>query len=110
MTNFLDLPLDVKTHIFSFLTARDDQSSICRTCKDFHGAIFLQIYHTIKLPENLPMDKLSDMLNAENPGVKYIRHVQIVSGRGTKGRPSNHDDVILSLANQLPRDALLSFW
>ncbi len=109
MTEFLDLPLDIKTHIFSFLTARDDQISICRTCKDLHGTIVPKMYQSMTLTENLPMNKLSAMLNAENPGVRYIRHIQMVSGRWTKGRPSNRDDLLVSLANQLPRDNLLSF-
>ena len=114
MSNFLYVPLDIKTYIFDYLLHRADQQAVCRTCKDFHIIMLKQIYQTITLVDDIPMSKLSNLLSMENPGIRYVRHIRVVPSSGERQvwdgrRTKSSDDVLHLLANQLPRNCLLSF-
>lgn len=108
MPELAGLPLDVQNLIFSYIRRRSDVKALYETCKDFYDIVIPRIYRSIRLRESVPISTLCAFLNLENRALVHVRHIEVVDDAETKDRAA-YENVLHLLANQLPRDILLSF-
>lgn len=109
MAAIMDLPFDIKAMIFSYLDTPGDIKSAYKTCKVFYHVVIRLMYHRIDLPDTIDLRKLSRILNPDNVGIKYVRHIRIYCSKNRRiTAPKPHKQVVDMLANHSPRDNLLS--
>ena len=111
MPDLIDLPLDIKTLIVGHLNRYADKKALYSTCKDLYGAVIPTVYNAVDLLEDIPIAKLCSFLNLDNPGLGYVRHIRILpnDAKDKAEDRAQYKNVLSMLANQLPKDILLSF-
>lgn len=108
MHDFISLPVDIKSLIFGYIQKPSELNALYRTCKDFHAILIPRVYRNVTISEEIDIAILCAFLNLENPGLRHIRHICIVPCSITK-ITSEYNMVLHMLANQLPKDILLSY-
>ena len=110
MPDLVDLPPDIKTLIFQHLRNYEDLKSAYSACMDLYGVVLPLVYNKIRLREDISISKLCSLLNLDNPGLRHIRHIELVvkAKRNKAERCGYWVDTYSMLANQSPRDILLS--
>ena len=110
MHTLVSLPLDVKTVIFSYVRRRVDLKALYETCKDSYAIVIPRVYRSVTLSEEICAPTLCAFLNLENQGLQHLRHLNVIAGCSKLvTERARYDTTLHMLANQLPRDMLLSF-
>ena len=111
MHNLINLPTDVQAHIVCYIGCQEDLRNLYQTCKDLYHVAIARVYHSITLNEHCSMWLLTGLLRPENEGLQHIRHLTIKSCSNMDCQcecDGNSDDVLLMLAQLLPKDTILT--
>ena len=78
MASFASLPADVRLYIMDFLPHYKEANSLVKTCRNWHDTAVPRAYHHVHLRELLSLSALLHLLDSDNVGMKYIRHVTVM--------------------------------
>lgn len=108
MADLASMPTDIKRLVFGYIDQHCDVEAVYNTCREFYAVMIPLMYRKITISEDLDNRKLSAMLNPDNLGLKYIRHIRIRYAAANKVFKPSKSQVLNMLANHLLRNTLLS--
>ena len=110
MVTVVDLPPEIKSTVFSLIYRRADVIAALSSCKGLYNAAARKLYRHITFYERDGLTMLSQALNVDNKALVHTRHITIVPfSYCLRADLALLNHMVLTIANMLPRNILLTF-